>query len=382
MSEPVFLATNVSKQYPPPRKTLRQRTQQRGWALRDVDVAVEAGRVVAVIGRNGAGKSTLMKIAAGVTMPTLGHVVRPARIAPLIEVGAGFHPELTGRENIGVNARLMGLTAAEVRASTAAIIEFAGLGNDIDRPVREYSSGMFMRLGFSVAIHTDPALLIVDEVLAVGDLPFQSRCLARIRELRANGAGVLLVSHNLSAVLNVADTAILLDGGEVKAGGEVRHVVGAYHALLAGEANAAESTPGPLELETIEMVDADGSTPSLWDPGQEVSLEMTFRASESVGQVRMGFKVHHESAGVVSAWSNREGDPLPGFSPGERRRLRLRLRLWLGEGAHWVEMTVATADLTRFLFTSPDAYRFGMGSRPGGTGLVDLDPRIDVVDAR
>ena len=380
----VFEARDVGKQYRLLWRSARRRGTKETWALRGVSVEVHPAEVVAVIGRNGAGKSTLMKIAAGVTAATEGQVRRPPRVAPLIEVGAGFHADLTGRENIEVNARLMGLSAKEVRAATPEIIEFSGLSEEIDRAVREYSSGMFMRLGFAVAVHTNPQLLIVDEVLAVGDMPFQARCLKRIRELREAGAGILFVSHNLSAVLTLADRAILLEAGRMAESGDVRHVVGRYHAIVAGEDPATvdeESAPAPLQLDEIRMVDAEGARRELWDPGQEAWLELEVSAREDIGPAWVGYEIQHESAGTVSSWSGREAPLMPAMRAGERRKLRIRLRLWLGEGPHHVDIGVVATQPDRVVLARHSAFQFGMGSRPGGRGLVDLDPSLAFEEA-
>ena len=266
MSAVLLQASGVSKRY----RVRTERSMALGltrrarpkdvWALRELDLTVRAGEVVAVVGRNGAGKSTLLKLAAGVAHPTTGTLRRPRRTAPLIEVGAGFHPELTGRENIGVNARLLGLGTRQIAQVFDDVVAFSELSDVIDQPVRQYSSGMFMRLGFAVAIHTDPELLVVDEVLAVGDLPFQVRCLDRIREMRASGVGVLFVSHNLTAVLSLADRALLLDQGRLDTEGAVSEVVGRYHAMLAqgegaGQVGDDAGATGELALRSFRVVD-------------------------------------------------------------------------------------------------------------------------------
>ncbi|HEX8004639.1 MAG TPA: polysaccharide ABC transporter ATP-binding protein [Mycobacteriales bacterium] len=361
---------------------LKRNRPREHWALRDLDLTVDRGEIVAVIGQNGAGKSTLLKLAAGVTRPTTGTLSRPRRIAPLIEVGAGFHPELSGRENVEVNARLLGIGPKEIRKSFDQIVEFAELAHAIDQPVRQYSSGMFMRLGFAVAVHTDPELLIVDEVLAVGDLPFQVRCLDRIRELRANGAGVLFVSHNLTAVLSLADRGVLLENGRQAAEGSATDVVGAYHKTMSGialekvgEAGLDSST---LVVDSVTVTGEDGAEPMLWRPMQRVHLAVTIKAVADTPASAAGWRFVKEGAGMVARWIARDGPFLPALKAGETCELALDVTLAFAGGGYLVDLAIATTDYKTFLLTENSIYRFGVADRDGGEGIVDVDPAFEI----
>ena len=389
LTDTVFSARGLGKRYDiRPESSLFMALARRGtrvtkWALRGVDVDVHPGEVVAVVGRNGAGKSTLMKMAAGVTTPTEGTVHRPARIAPLIEVGAGFNGDLTGRENVEVNARLLGLGARQVAARFDEIVEFAELAHVIDQPVRQYSSGMFMRLGFSVAIHTDPELLIVDEVLAVGDLPFQARCLDRIKAMRAEGVGVLFVSHNLVAVQNLADRAILLERGEQITAGDVNTVVGAYHDLLATSASArrvGDEVPasGDLELLDVRVTDEHGGRPPLWVPGQRVRVEAEAKAVRDTPEGLIGFRIVKEGVGIVATWRAEEGPFVPALRAGESATIAIDLQLNLAEGAYTLEMGVAKRDWTVVMARLDPAANIAIGTRRFATGIADVSPSISV----
>jgi lipopolysaccharide transport system ATP-binding protein len=200
------------------------------WALRDIDFKVEQGDVLGIIGKNGAGKSTLLKILSKVTAPTTGTIKARGRIASLLEVGTGFHPEMTGRENIFLNGAILGMTKAEINRKLDEIVDFSGVERYIDTPVKRYSSGMMVRLGFAVAAHLDPEILVVDEVLAVGDAEFQKKAIGKMQDISKGGQGrtVLFVSHNMTAVKNLCKTGLLLKNGSVSYSGEINDVVDYY----------------------------------------------------------------------------------------------------------------------------------------------------------
>jgi lipopolysaccharide transport system ATP-binding protein len=230
------------------------------WALRDINFEVKQGEVLGIIGANGAGKSTLLKILSRVTAPTQGIVRAKGRIASLLEVGTGFHPELTGRENIFLNGAIMGMTRAEVAGKLDEIIDFSGCELYIDTPVKRYSSGMMVRLGFAVAAHLEPEILIVDEVLAVGDAEFQRKCLGKMKDVAEGGRTVLFVSHNMAAVRSLCSRAMVLEKGRLVSNGAVRQVVDTYLSqgndmILRQEWNSPEEAPGDslVRIRSVRM---------------------------------------------------------------------------------------------------------------------------------
>src|SRR5438093_4912943 len=198
------------------------------WALRDVSFDIKQGEAVGIIGRNGAGKSSLLKLLSRITEPTTGRFEIEGRVASLLEVGTGFHPELTGRENIFLNGAILGMSGAEIRKKFDEIVAFAEVEKFLDTPVKRFSSGMYMRLAFAVAAHLEPEILIVDEVLSVGDARFQQKCLGKMDDVAKGGRTVLFVSHNMAAVQRLATSALLLERGRLKAAGHVREVVSKY----------------------------------------------------------------------------------------------------------------------------------------------------------
>jgi ABC-type polysaccharide/polyol phosphate transport system ATPase subunit len=213
------------------------------WALNGLDLEICRGESVGIIGRNGAGKSTLLKVIARVLRPTTGRVQVRGNVAPLIELGAGFHPELTGRENVMLNGAMLGFSRGQMEEKFGRIVEFAELGSFIDAALRSYSSGMVMRLGFAVATEVNPDILIIDEVLAVGDESFQEKCLARMAQFRAKGTTILFVSHGLDAVRAICDRAVWVEEGQLKRSGSVGEVIEAYRSHLAHPAPAASIRP-------------------------------------------------------------------------------------------------------------------------------------------
>lgn len=202
------------------------------WALKGVNLIIPKGSTIGLLGRNGSGKSTLLKIISRILYPTRGEVKINGRVSTLLELGAGFHPDFTGRENIFLNASILGMSRKEIKERLDDIIAFAELGDFIDNPVRNYSSGMYTRLGFSIAVHVDPEILLIDEVLAVGDIAFQEKCLAKIRELQKKGTTIIFVSHSPKQVEDLCDTALWLDRGEVRMQGIAKDVARSYEEFM------------------------------------------------------------------------------------------------------------------------------------------------------
>jgi lipopolysaccharide transport system ATP-binding protein len=226
------------------------------WALKEVSFEVHRGEVIGIIGRNGAGKSTLLKVLSRITEPTAGRIILRGRVASLLEVGTGFHPELTGRENIYLNGAILGMTRTEIRSKFDEIVDFAGVEKFLDTPVKRYSSGMYVRLAFAVAAHLEPEILLVDEVLAVGDAEFQKKCLGKIDEVsRRKGRTVLLVSHNMAAITQMANRALLLDAGSVAVDGSVTEAVSTY--LSRGMSRAIYIRPLGSEISTPHIARAE-----------------------------------------------------------------------------------------------------------------------------
>ncbi len=205
-----------------------RRAAREFWAVRDVSFEVKRGETLGIIGHNGAGKSTILKLLANITTPTSGEISINGRLSALIEVGSGFHPELTGRENIYLNGSILGMRRREITEKLVRIVDFAGIQQFLDTPVKRFSSGMYVRLGFSIAAHLDPDILLLDEVLAVGDASFQSKCLQRISELKQAGTTIVFISHDLGAVERVCDRVLLMKGGRIVKSGSAREVINAY----------------------------------------------------------------------------------------------------------------------------------------------------------
>jgi lipopolysaccharide transport system ATP-binding protein len=269
------------------------------WALRNVSFEVPEGQVVGIIGRNGAGKSTLLKILSRITSPTMGNVRVRGRVASLLEVGVGFHNELTGRENIYLNGSILGMQKRDVDRRFDAIVDFAGVAQFLDTQVKHYSSGMRLRLGFAVAAHLEPDILVVDEVLAVGDAAFQKKCLAAMEGLQSGGRTVLFVSHNMAAVENLCSRGIWIDSGEVRMDGPAKNVIRSYMEADAGEAAGgtdlatvdARSGDGTIRFIRLEYLAADGTPCFLTRCGEPLTLRLHYRVARSVVCPSFGFRL-------------------------------------------------------------------------------------------
>ncbi len=312
------------------------------WALRDVSFQVEQGEVVGIIGRNGAGKSTLLKILTRITEPTTGSADLYGRVGSLLEVGTGFHPELTGRENIYLNGAILGMKRAEIERRFDEIVAFAEVEKFIDTPVKHYSSGMYLRLAFAVAAHLEPEILLVDEVLAVGDLAFQKKCLGKMGAVASQGRTVLFVSHNLEAVLSLCPRALLLEEGCLTFAGDAEQAVKRYTAMLntAGLSAAphilyqrpADEPPAPTCILSIEVLSADlQPKPDLytWD---ELVLRIGYVAERDYpqGQVIVDIRDYRQNRLVV-------------FDSGQKLPLR--------QGRHWLDCRVPKLPLAAGEYT-------------------------------
>ena len=306
------------------RSAPRPPTNRDLWALRDVDFEIERGDVVGLIGRNGAGKSTLLKILTRVTRPTTGCLRGWGRVGSLLEIGTGFHPELTGRENIYLSGAVLGMRRAEIARKFDRIVEFSGIEHMLDTPVKRYSSGMYVRLGFSVAAHLEPDILVIDEVLSVGDTLFQTRSLDLVRGLANEGTTVLLVSHNLGAVSSFCRSGLLLDRGRLVARGRVEEVVRTYTRSLENAAadlalieRPDRSGGGQARLTSVRIEPAGRSSEEL-ATGEPVRF--TFGVSQWIPGLDYAFGVYNASGDLVADFSSAEPSPLDiRFDPAPRQ---------------------------------------------------------------
>jgi len=351
VSRPAIRAAGLGKQYRigerQPYKSLREsimralsggsRRRSRGareliWALRDVSFAVDAGEVVGIIGRNGAGKSTLLKILSRITEPTEGRAELFGRVGSLLDVGTGFHPELTGRENIFLNGAILGMRRAEIESKFDEIVAFAEVEKFIDTPVKHYSSGMYLRLAFAVAAHLEPEILLVDEVLAVGDVEFQKKCLGKMGEVARGGRTVLFVSHNLPAVRSLCSRGIVLAQGRVAFDGPAGDAVEAYLSRLADTAGGEDGTlrfvrraapsataaDSGFAVERVEVLDESGAVRRTLCTGDYACFRITFHSPEAVEKGGVELGIHTLDGVRLIQYSTRPvSDFELSFAPGQ-----------------------------------------------------------------
>ncbi|MGQ0540439.1 MAG: ABC transporter ATP-binding protein [Blastocatellia bacterium] len=292
------------------------------WALRDVSFDVRDGETLGIIGHNGAGKSTLLKILSRITKPTGGRVEIRGRVGSLLEVGTGFHNELTGRENIYLNGAILGMKNAEIAKKFDEIVAFSEIEKFLDTPVKHYSSGMYMRLAFSVAAHLEPEVLIVDEVLAVGDAAFQKKCLTKMRDVSQSGRTVLFVTHDMSAVTRICDRAIALNKGGIVADGPASDVVREYLSTTLGMRSERTFEDDPqrpenefVRLQSVRVVDESGATCGSFDIRKKIGIEMTYDVIKPGHILLPNFQVYNQERShvftiqdAVSEWMRREKD--------------------------------------------------------------------------
>jgi len=349
-------------------------------ALRDVDIAIQPGETVGVLGRNGAGKTTLLRLLAGVSRPSAGRLVVRGRIAPLISVGVGFHEEMSGRENVYVNGMLLGLSRVEIDERFDRIVEFAELADFIDTPVKFYSSGMFMRLGFSVAVHVEPEVLLVDEVLAVGDLGFQLKCFDRMRELKARGTTILLVSHSMHAIRLLCPRAILLRHGEVAFDGDSEDAISRHYELMSLDAEAGEhgATSGSVTVVERALVGPGGATVHQADQDTPLALRMRLRFEEAVDSPHLVFAVTAEDGTRAYEMWTAVGRRYRRFEAGDETEVEIAFEPRLGGGTYRFTTTVLAADGKAALAHDDAATLLYMPPPLGAAGVADLRAVITV----
>ena len=286
------------------------------WALRDVSFGVEPGSAIGLVGRNGSGKTTLLRLLSGIVKPTSGRVEVGGRIGSLLELGAGFHPEMTGRENVYLNGSILGLRRADIRRSLDEIVAFAELERFIDLPVRTYSSGMYMRLGFAIASHIEAEVLLLDEVFAVGDEAFQRKCFGKIFEFKQAGGTIVFVSHDASSVERLCDRAILLKDGVVSFDGPTHEAIVAYRVQLAGERNPEERAAGLKEwggdvarVEHVRLLAADGDERTQVLAGEPFTIALDLTADADLPSApRLSWELRDDAAILVAAGAVSTGE--------------------------------------------------------------------------
>ena len=328
------------------------------WILQDINFIVNPGEAVGLVGINGAGKSTLLKMITGTTQPTTGSVQIQGRVAAMLELGMGFHPDFTGRQNVFMAAQLLGYAPGEVAALLPGIIEFAEIGEYIDQPVRVYSSGMQMRLAFSVATARRPDVLIVDEALSVGDSYFQHKSFERIRRFRQEGTTLLLVSHDKGVIQSICDRAVLLNAGRLEMEGEPEAVMDYYNALIAqkegstvtqtvtaeGRVQTVSGT-GEAVVTDVRLLDAAGKTVEVVDVGTPVVLEVSFEVHKPLSRVVLGYMIKDRLGQAIFGTNTHHlGTAEDNLQPGDRRTYRFHFDASIGEGTYSVALNLADAD--------------------------------------
>jgi len=371
--------------------TVSRQHREDFWALRDVDLTVHSGTTVGLIGPNGSGKSTLLKAIGGIIQPTSGTVLRRGRLAALLELGAGFHPDLTGRDNVYLNAAILGLSRKQTDQYFDAIVDFSGIERFIDTQVKFYSSGMYVRLAFAVAVHVDPDLLLVDEVLAVGDEPFQRKCLDRIKSFQREGRTIVLVTHALDQVAEICDRAVVLENGHVMVDGTAREAIRTLRAdfdeLTTSNRESAGGAATSARVLSVQPMDVDGRPVVQHVPGADLVLRVTVQADQPLHDWVVGVGIDsHTGQQVFGTNTQLLGAPLEPLTG--QRSVDIKLSgLFLGEGDYHVHGALALWNGATFNQLSEAASiaveGTGRSIGPVGVGAIGTNAALPaVVEAR
>jgi ABC-type polysaccharide/polyol phosphate transport system ATPase subunit len=365
----------------------RNRAHLDFWALSNINVTVERGEILGVVGPNGSGKSTLLEIVSGILRPTSGRVATTGRVAALLELGAGFNPEFTGRENVFINGEIMGLGRGQIERAFPRIAAFAEIGEFIDRPVKEYSSGMYVRLAFATAIHVDPEILIVDEALAVGDAMFASRCVQKFEELKQRGVTILFVSHDLGLVKRLANRAILLVNGRIEAEGTPNDVVNRYVGLVVerqkrppnGEARLASSFrhgDGASEIVRVELWNAAGEPAAVVMTGERVTARVVTRFRQDVADPIVGLLIRNRLGIDVFGTNTRvERQELGEFHAGDQLEVDFRFECLLTQQEYTLTAATQHGDGSSQDWLD-DVLSFRVMDSKGAAGVVSLPTEL------
>jgi len=359
------------------------------WALRDVSFEVRRGEALGIIGHNGAGKSTALKLLAGVTAATRGRVRVDGRFAALIELGAGFHPDLTGRENVYLNGSIIGLRKAEIDRQLDSIVDFAGIEKFIDTPVKRYSSGMQARLGFAVAAHVEPDVLLIDEVLSVGDWAFQQKCMKRMEEYRRDGTAIVFVSHNMNAIASLCSKAILLRAGEVMASGSPKEVIDHYTKVaytVVSDEEAAQATDlehgritHHMKIVGADIYDGDGRPVRSFLPGQSATVVLRLCAQRDVEEPIIGIGLRNsEATWVYGTNTGLQKIPTGKILAGEELRVAITLTLNLCVGAYSLSASAAPAEGQIMMDWRENLVAFDVLGQQTANGIADLKASISL----
>lgn len=312
------------------------------WALKDISFDVQRAEALGIIGHNGAGKSTILKLLSRITTPTTGEIMINGRLSALIEVGSGFHPELTGRENVYLNGSILGMTRREITQKLESIVEFAELRQFIDTPVKRYSSGMYVRLGFSIAAHLNPDVLLLDEVLAVGDAAFQSKCIQRIMELKKNGTTIVFISHDLRAVQQLCDRVILLKKGHIEAEGDPAGTIAKYQsssAQLAGRATAAlgQNPTGEAVISSLSFYDENENECLSFETGRPMRAVLNYRVDRPLSDVIFEVQFYSQEDRLCSFFTSETLGRTIDVEPGEGSIVFDCSSVGLGPGVYFID---------------------------------------------
>lgn len=358
-------------------------------AVNDLSFSLNPGESLGVIGPNGAGKTTILKLLSKVTYPTSGEIRVNGRLSALIELGAGFHPELTGRENVYLNGTILGMKRAEIKSRFDDIVEFAGIGKYLDTPVKRYSSGMYARLGFAVAAHVDPEILLVDEVLAVGDAAFQKKCYERMNQLIRNGTSLLFVSHNMKAVQEVCQNCIVMYRGRKAFEGPSGQATAEFSNILrsaaaenrheeAGEAALSQRVmTHAAVIEDVKMIGESGEPALAFESGEEVVIKMRVKMNEHVHQPILACAVRSPEGQIVynytTHWANMA---TPDFEPDSIAEIEYKVKLSMVSGIYHLGVDMAYHDLSRYYDRIDRALDFVVTGGDGARGYANLDARV------